>query len=268
MFMRFSFNRIFVIVTFMLGLAACSKDSPTNNDNQEAKFAASADVAAEVSGYIETAATAYSLANTIPGLTKTAAPTACPTFSFDASAKQFTLDYGTGCTGKDGKTRSGSITVQYFGKLSVGATLTLIFNNYKTSNKTFSGTMMATISNSNSVALVINNATVADDKGTATINASLMMTFDLKDTPQNPDDDVYTISGSGAVAESDKTYSFITTEPLLIQPTCNFPTSGKMRLTRDKSSSTSIDFFPNNGACEDVAVMTIGGVSKTINLGS
>jgi hypothetical protein len=193
---------------------------------------------------------------------------ACPNLSFDVQAKTFTLDYGTGCTGKDGKTRSGSITVQYSGKLSTGATLTLTYNNYKTGNKTFNGTITATVFNSNTVALAINNATVTDDKGSATINANLTLTVDLKGTPQNPDDDVYTISGSGTVAEGGKTYSFTITDPLIFQVGCSFPTSGKMTVNSGDGQPASIDFFPDNGACDDVAVVTIGNVSKRITLGS
>jgi hypothetical protein len=273
--MRFPYRKIAVIATLALSLTACSEDSPTGNDDQaqlEAQFSAAADVTVEVSGYMETAATAYALANTVPGLAKSAAPTeillACPNLSFDLQAKTFTLDYGSGCAGKDGKTRSGSITVQFSGKLSTGATLTLIYNNYKTSNKTFNGSVAATISNGNTVALVINNATVTDDKGTATINANLTMAVDLKGTPQNPDDDVYTISGSGTVAEGGKTYSFTITDPLVLQVGCSFPTSGKMAVSSGDGQPAAIDFFPDNGACDNVAVMTIGSVSKRITLGS
>ncbi len=267
--MRFSFFKIAALAMLALSLAACSEDSPTGGDNQDAQFAAATDVAAEVSGYVEPAATAYSLANTVPGLTKSAASLmACPNLTFNLQAKQFTLDYGAGCSGKDGKTRSGSITVQYSGKLDAGATLTLTFNNYKTSNKTFNGQITATLSNNTTVALAITNATVTDDQGSATINANLTMTVNLNNTPQNFDDDVYLISGSGTVSEGGKNYSFTISDPLRIQPGCSFPTSGKMTISTTNSPNTTIDFFPDNGACDDVAVMTIGSASKRITLGS
>jgi hypothetical protein len=267
--MRFSLSRVAVTTILVLGLAACG-DSPTGgNNNQEAQLAASADVTVEVSGYIETAATAYSFANIVPGLTKSAAIFAgCPNFYFNLQARQFTLDYGSGCTGKDGRTRSGTITVQFSGKLSAGATLTLTYNNYKTNDKTFSGQIAATISNNNTIALVISDATVTDDNGTATVNANLTMTANLNDTPQAPDDDVYAISGAGTVNEGGKTYSFTISDPLLFQVGCNFPTSGKMAITTTNSPDATIDFFPDNGACDDVAVVTIGGASKRIMLGA
>jgi len=94
------------------------------------------------------------------------------------------------------------------------------------------------------------------------------MTVNLNNTPQNPDDDFYLISGSGNVVENGKTYGYNITEPLRFQPGCNFPTSGKMTISTQNSPDTTLDFFPENGACDDVVTMTIGGVSKKVNLGS
>jgi hypothetical protein len=272
--MQYSFARIALTAALVLGLTACSK-SPTENNDQpaepDAQVAATAEVASQTSGYIETATTAYSSANAVPGLGKLTAPddqlAACPEVKFDLLAKQFTLDYGTGCTGADGKTRSGSITVQYSGTISTGVTLTLTYNNYKANNKTFNGQMSVTAAIS-SIAIEIKNGTVTDENGTSTINANFTMTADLKGTPKDPSDDVYLVSGSGTVVESNKSYSFTMTEALRFEVGCSYPTSGKMTVTSNGGQPATVDFFPENGACDDVVLVTIGNLSTKINLGS
>jgi hypothetical protein len=272
MYLRFC--RIALIVVFVLGLAACS-DSPTENQaDLEAQFVVSQGIAVNTSGFVETAALTYSVANLVPGLAKSAVLSdtlfpnflTCPYLVWDGPSKQFTLDYGNGCTNANGKTRSGKITIQYNGRVSTGATLTLTYINYKANNKTFNGQVMVTIAN-NAAAIEIKNGAVTSEKGTAKIDANLALTADFKGTPQNPADDVYLVSGSGTVVDTDsKTYNFTITEPLRFQMNCNYPTAGKMTVSGGNGQPATVDFFPENGACDDIVVVTIGNASRTIHL--
>jgi hypothetical protein len=112
-------------------------------------------VTLDVCSYAGTVATVYSMAAAIPGLTKTNSMMAeCPAILINAAAKQFTLDYGSGCTGKDGKTHSGSIMVQYSGKLTTsGTTLAVTLNNYNKDARTLNGVVNVTVTSSTTITL-------------------------------------------------------------------------------------------------------------------
>ena len=109
---------------------------------------------------------------------------------------------------------------------------------------------------------------MVDAQGTATINESLGLTVNFNNTTQNTDDDVYSVSGAGTVSEGGANYTFTSTEPLQIMPICGLPATGKMIVKIGNTTTTTIDFYPEGGVCDEIVQMTIGNITKKVNLGS
>ena len=70
----------------------------------------------------------------------------CPTLKLDTTTatKSLTVDFGTNCVGKDGKTRSGKISVSTSNFSSYGVERTISFQNFIVNGDTITGTVKKT----------------------------------------------------------------------------------------------------------------------------
>ncbi len=262
------------VLTF--AMLSCSGDEATQPGKVDTeKIVVTLDATATASSdYLDMSVLTLAVGQLLPGLGKGATPPetlrvlTCPLIVYDRSIRSVTLDFGNGCQGHDGITRSGSITVSYSGSLKSSAAFNLTFNNFSANGLTYAGETVITVS-SGAVKLELKNATVTNSKGETTLINAMLAVKATVGKPLDFSDDVYLVGGSLSVTDKDgKSYSLTITEELEITLTCAYPRKGKMEGTTADNVAVKVDFFPANGGCDDLALLTIGSVTREIHLGS
>jgi len=227
-----------------------------------------------------------------PGTTGgTARVTACPdvTITHLSATNPFPvkiiMDFGTGCTGRDGRTRSGKIITEYTKRLIVpGAIATTTFVDYTVDSIKVQGTH--TITNQSEPPTNVNCPThkwkVTVERGKLTkpngnyiewSSTKTVAQIEGMCTPFVPLDDIYKISGSssGKVKRGDLLIAWNSeiTEPLIKKFTCRWLVKGIIRIARLNLTTNSpwvaaINY--GNGDCDNKAIATINGISHIITL--
>ena len=197
----------------------------------------------------------------------------CPSITLDISQTPYTLtlDWGTGCTGNDGITRSGQITVSLSGRMDVvNNVATFTFDNFYSDGNKLTGIHTITYTGLNSG----NNwpryevhteaiITFPDNK-TITYNSDNIRLFAAgSDTPLNWNDDVWHIEGSSSgKTRSGVNWTATCTNDLVKKVACKWFDSGTLEVTPQDGLTSTIDF--GDGTCDNNATITIG--DKTINV--
>ncbi len=186
-----------------------------------------------------------------------------------------TVDFGTGCTGADGKVRKGKIIVTYDGKYrDAGTTITITFDGYSVNDNQVSGTKTIHNDGANgdgnlSFSISVNGQIVlASGAGTITWSSTRTREWIAGESTESRDDDQYSITGSaaGTAANGDQ-FTATVTDALIrnLAPGCRRHfVKGTALIQRTGKPDRTIDF--GNGNCDDEAVVTINGVSHTITL--
>lgn len=214
----------------------------------------------------------------------------CATVTIQHLASTFfpvkvTVDFGAGCIGRDGRTRSGKMITIYTGRLTVaGSMSTTTFDNYRVDSVLVQGTVKITnTSTPPSVGtLPVHQFTVDVINGRRTRpnghylewNGHRVITqVEGMLTPLHPFDDVYAITGHGSGSVHRGTFiasweSQITV-PLRKRFNCRWITQGKIRVVRRNLATTSrwaavLDY--GAGTCDRNATLTINGVTHNILL--
>jgi hypothetical protein len=196
------------------------------------------------------------------------------------------MDFGTGCTGRDGRTRSGKIISTYTNRLFYpGATATTTFDGYTVDSIKVQGTL--TITNQGEVIstncirhkwkVVVENAKLIKPNGNYTEwNSTKTITQqDGMCTPFVHTDDIYKIEGGahGKVKRGDLLIAWNSeiTDPLIKKFSCRWLVKGVIRIVRLNLTTNSpwvatINYTYPNGDCDDKALVTINGVPHNITL--
>lgn len=221
----------------------------------------------------------------------TARLTACPdvTITHLSSANPFpvkiVMDFGTGCTGRDGRTRSGKIITEYSNRLFVpGAIATTTFVDYTIDSVKVQGTH--TITNQSEPPTNVNcpihkwkvtveNAKLTKPNGNYVEwrSTKTILQSEGRCTPFNPLDDIYEIRGSssGKVKRNDLLIAWNSeiTEPLIKRFNCRWLVKGIIRIVRLNLATNSPWLAAINygtGDCDNKAVVTINGIPHNITL--
>lgn len=185
-----------------------------------------------------------------------------------------TIDFGTGCLGKDGRTRKGKIITVYTGHMILaGSVAETSFDNYYVNEIKVEGTHR--VENKSTPGAFTFETKVLNGKLTRLngdfVNWNRTRTITQVEgstTPMNPLDDAYSIVGigSGVVQRGDKTATWTTTniEPLIKRFDCRWITKGKQAIQRNDGPQGILDF--GNGNCDNKATITVNGVSIEITL--
>ena len=185
--------------------------------------------------------------------------------------KTVTIDFGTGCLGRDGKFRKGKIVTIYTNRMLVpGAKISTTFVGYSVDSFSIEGTHITeNTSTSNMQGLKVS---VIDGKITNTNTGNWrkwnstknILQIEGNGTPNFPLDDVYKITG-GARGSNSFGHNWASTivEPLIKKFTCRWIVKGTVRLIRDGREAL-IDY--GNGNCDNLAIIYINGVGHTIRL--
>jgi len=223
----------------------------------------------------------------------TARLTACPDVTIthlsavDPFPVKIVMDFGTGCTGRDGRIRSGKIVSVYSNRLFVfGATATTEFVNFTIDSIKVQGTHIITnqgepISTSPNICIKhkwkveVRNAKLTKPNGNYTEWTSTKTITQLEGwcTPYIHIDDIYRIDGAahGKVKRGDLLIAWNSeiTEPLIKKFTCRWLVKGiirtaRLNLTTNSPWVATINYGP--GDCDNKAVVTINGVTHNITL--
>ncbi|TMI93630.1 MAG: hypothetical protein E6H08_10285 [Bacteroidetes bacterium] len=220
----------------------------------------------------------------------TARLTACPDVTItrlnglDSFPVKIVMDFGTGCTARDGRSRSGKIISTYTNRLFVvGAKATTVFDGYMVDSIKVQGTL--TITNEGEAIsancirhkwkVEVENAKLTKPNGNYTEWNSTKSITQVEGTctPWVQLDDIYKIEGSGhgKVKRGDLLIAWNSeiTDPLIKKFSCHWLVKGAIRVARLNLTTSSpwvatINY--GNGDCDNKAVVTINGVSHNITL--
>jgi hypothetical protein len=194
------------------------------------------------------------------------------TLNTQSSPQVLTLDFGTGCTGKDGKVRSGKITVTSAGFNTFPSVRTRTFDNFFVDGKKISGSIVKTILkdnvNNTRTATLVEDITIQlpNNEGIAQRKANFARQYQLNTLGVQDDNKVVSwgtfeftrVSGikvTKTVPEAD---------PLIYSGSCHHIVSGKVTFNTSTNHSWAIDF--GDGTCDNKAILTIGNFSKEITI--
>jgi hypothetical protein len=182
-----------------------------------------------------------------------------------------TVDFGTGCVGRDGKLRKGKIITVYTGRLRVpGNSATTTFEDYSIDSINVEGTHVISNVSRNEIPAykreVINGQlTWTSGRWVKWSAVRVVAMIEGSLTRFERKDDVFRITGNGTGENSrGKTWAREITEGLIKKTTCRWISSGLIRF-RHNTAVGSLN-FGEEGKCDNVAILTINGRSKEITL--
>lgn len=185
---------------------------------------------------------------------------------------KITVDFGAGCTGRDGRTRKGKVITTYTKRLlQPGAVATTTFDGHYINGIKIEGTHTITnVSTSNQLSFnvkVSGKLTNADgnfrewtsDKTISMIEGA---------TTLLPQDDVFSITGSasGIVKIDSKVYEWSTeiTSPLIKRFNCRWIVKGTIAHKKGNTRISVLDY--GNGDCDNKASLTVNTETRIITL--
>lgn len=183
--------------------------------------------------------------------------------------KTVTIDYGAGTLCRDGRTRQGSVVLQFSGPMrQSGSELTIQLNNYMVNNVKIAGTK--TIRNLSADGVIKYSVTVeggsvqfANGRG-FTFSENKIRTKVAGMATSDVSDDVFSIEGSTMVKYANGVTVTRTTETPLIKPVaCRWIVQGIMKVQINERIH-SIDF--GDGTYDNLAVVTTANGSFQIKL--
>ena len=263
-----------------LGFMSCEK-AQLNKETITAEDNATAEIAFEdLSLAIDDNAEFITDTASVDTTDSTAA--ACPTVSWDPEwvglinffkfPKTITIDFGTGCEGRDGKIRKGIVRGTYSNwPWIAGARLDIVPDAYFVDDYGIEGQKTITYRGENASGnrnwdIDVTNGEVTTPEGNlltweSNRNNELIEGANDFDVWNN----VYLITGSAeGTNRSGRNYDAIIKEGLRIEIGCNYITSGILELTPEDLKTRSIDY--GDGACDNDATVAIGNASFNIKL--
>ena len=185
--------------------------------------------------------------------------------------KTVTIDFGTGCLGRDGKYRKGKIVSIYTNPMIVpGAKVSTTFVDYYVDSFKIEGTHITentSTSNMQGWKVVVINGKITNTNTNRWImwnSTKNVLQIAGNGTPHFPLDDIYKITGSSRASNSaGHTWSALVIDPLIKKFTCRWIVKGTVKLIRDGREAL-LDY--GNGECDNLAVIYINGVRHIITL--
>lgn len=190
------------------------------------------------------------------------------------------FDFGTGCLGNDGHTRSGKIITEYTGRLIIpGKSATTRFEGFKFDSISVTGTHKITNttalgSNQAQYTIDVTNAKLSKPNGNySEWNSHRVIRQIEGNGTVLPVDDIFSITGSahGRVKRGSLLYAWQSeiTEPLRKKFICHWISKGIIKVRRETLPATSpwvavLNY--GNGDCDYLATLTINGVTHNIQL--
>ncbi len=187
--------------------------------------------------------------------------------------KVITIDYGDGCEGFYGRTRSGMIKITITARYRVeGSTKTVELINYTINGLKVEGTKVISNDGRNESGNLTFTVQLTGGK-VMTENDEVIITREFTRTREwaagedtfNRWDDVYFITGSSSgINIKGNAYTRTITNPLVKAASCVFIQSGTVEREVEGRPTSTLDY--GDGNCDNEATLTIGDKTKTILL--
>lgn len=194
------------------------------------------------------------------------------TLNQSEAVKVLTIDFGTGCMGYDGRTRTGKIIVTTQSFTETNKVRTFSFDAYTVDGNAVAGSITKNITrniDANSRLAEISEdvtVTLADNQGTLTRTADLTRFYEFGTVGLVRDNQFTTWGQTVFTNAKARTITKTVAEaaPLLYKTACRQVVSGIMSVVLDNDKSWTIDF--GNGTCDHVATATNGDDTWVIRL--
>jgi hypothetical protein len=188
------------------------------------------------------------------------------------SPKVIAIDFGTSCTGKDGKIRSGKIIITSDSFTTFPSVRNKTFDNYYVEGKKIEGTIVKTITkdqeNNIRTAVISENITIkfSNGEGSATRIANFTRQYQRGTLASSTDNKIVSWGTVDFTRTSGiKVNKTVTAEkPLVFNVACHHIVSGIVSITSSNNYSWTIDF--GTGDCDNIAMLTIGNKTKEIRI--
>ncbi len=202
----------------------------------------------------------------------------CATLTIDtiSNPHTITVDLGsTNCLCADNRYRRGVINISFTGRYrDAGTTITIATSNYFVNDNQVIGTHTIVNQGTNSSGNIYYSVDVtgqvilASGAGTISWSSSRIREWIAGSSTPEFNDDVYSISGSGSGTSAGGNHIAVTiTNPLIrkLDPGCRKHfVQGTVEVLPEGKPARILDF--GTGDCDDIATVTINGVSHTITL--
>jgi hypothetical protein len=191
-----------------------------------------------------------------------------------------TIDFGTGTTGRYGRTRKGKVLIAYAGNYRAHNSQQVItFDNYHVNDNKVEGkkTLVTTLDNSSTpYPVFVTNIKVESGKitwkdgKTTEWSGDRTRKYDYKNT-LDPNDDLVTITGT-TVGKSRNGIGFTaaTTAPLVVRISCALsqkswlPQEGALEVTPEAGAKRTVNY--GSGTCDQTFTVSVNGKSWDISL--
>lgn len=186
--------------------------------------------------------------------------------------KVITIDFGTGCEGKDGKVRSGKIIITSVSFDDAISERTKTFEDFYVDGRKIEGTVHKRITinreNHSRVAEIEEDITVTfpDEGGTAHRLTALTREYQYN-IPGVVLDNIVTSHGTVEFTGANGvkiTKTISESDPLVYKVTCHHIVSGEVTIVKNDSHTWTIDY--GNGECDNLATITSGNKTWIIRL--
>jgi hypothetical protein len=198
----------------------------------------------------------------------------CATISHDSANNLITVDFGSGCTGTDGKVRAGKILIQYTQRLYIpGAMLTISLDSFYVDNHHIEGVKTMTNVSPSIQSNISLQTTLDNGKVTWPDGSFATREFDRTSTwvrANNPINDELIVDGSASgTRRNGVSYTASTLSPLKFRRACRIQgirmaVEGSLLIQRSNHDDLTIDF--GTGDCDRTITLTMNGQSQTITL--
>jgi len=291
---------IFLLSMFSIAFYACKKDQPEpapgvtdtqsarDNSIAESAFSSEFDEISDLGiaelGAGKTGTNCVITSSCVFGGTKVITVANC----WSSFPDTVTIDFGTGCTGYDGRTRTGILQVIFSDKWrNAGAIATVTPNNYKVDGYARSG--VVTFTNING----FDSTCTTNLKMNKKVNANGTSGYAIIETPTGTIqwqcdrttelvagcltdtvyDNVYQRYGTAdGINQKGKAFSVNVSQstPIVKAVSCKWPQDGILEITPQGKSMRSVDFaYPNaqgSGICDAEAEVTVNGNTITFTM--
>jgi hypothetical protein len=284
-----------VLIASILAIPGCQKNNDTNDQDalEELASLASSESDGEAEAIYNDVFDDVMGVNEEVGVGGTGIfgrPTNCPTVTVTRLGApnpfpvRITMDFGAvGCQGRDGRTRRGKIVTTYTGRLVVpGAMATTVFDGYYVDSTKVEGTHKITNTGTGQIGTppafqytvnVTGGKLTRPSGNFIQWNSNKVITQVEGMITNLPMDDIFRIEGNsnGQVSRNGRSYNFesTVTEPIMKKFTCRWLVKGRVRTVRTNAANPTgwvavLDF--GTGTCDNLATVTINGVTRQITL--
>ncbi|MFO0982801.1 MAG: hypothetical protein U1E76_13895 [Planctomycetota bacterium] len=179
----------------------------------------------------------------------------CPTLAPDSPTRA-SFDWGSGCLGRDGRTRRGRMTVDVTGAVLEPLPGVLAVTGYGDDHSALDGSADVNFAVAGVIKFTLTGLRLTMDQ-TYDVKGELSVTLAAAPDPLQTR---YEVGGSGSVGG----VAFTIETPLRVQQDCAHPVSGTMTIELDGNRTAHADF--GGDTCDDVVALTVGESWQEVHL--